>query len=183
MVLLGVFVQIMWVNFEWWVFLLFEGVILVSLVKGIELGILMWMSQVIILVIGVELLQVVVIFGFNLVSEIVECQFVVIVVVCSDFGCVVVLQCVLNSGYFCFYINVDVVGIEIGGVCKNIIVFVCGMVVGIGLGENIVVVIIIWGLVEIIWFGMVFGVNGVMLVGLVGVGDLVVICILLCLCN
>lgn len=34
----------MWVNFEWWVFLLFEGVILVSLVKGIELGILMWMS-------------------------------------------------------------------------------------------------------------------------------------------
>lgn len=113
-----------------------EGATLVSLAKGIELGTLMRMSQVIISVTGAEPAQVAVISGPNLASEIAECQPAATVVACSDSGRAVALQRALNSGYFRPYTNADVVGTEIGGACKNIIALACGMAVGIGLGEN-----------------------------------------------
>ncbi|AGL28423.1 NAD(P)H-dependent glycerol-3-phosphate dehydrogenase [Mycobacterium tuberculosis CAS/NITR204] len=120
-VLLGVPAQTMRANLERWAPLLPEGATLVSLAKGIELGTLMRMSQVIISVTGAEPAQVAVISGPNLASEIAECQPAATVVACSDSGRAVALQRALNSGYFRPYTNADVVGTEIGGACKNII--------------------------------------------------------------
>jgi len=73
-VLLAVPAQTMRANLEQWAPWLADGATLVSLAKGIELGTLMRMSQVIIAVTGADPSQVGVISGPNLASEIAECQ-------------------------------------------------------------------------------------------------------------
>jgi glycerol-3-phosphate dehydrogenase (NAD(P)+) len=175
-VLLGVPAQTMRSNLERWVPLVADGATLVSLAKGIELGTLMRMSQVIVSVTGVDPAQVAVISGPNLASEIAECQPTATVVACSDSGRAVAVQRMLNSGYFRPYTNSDVVGTEIGGACKNVIALACGMAAGVGLGENTAAAIITRGLAEIMRLGIALGAKGATLAGLAGVGDLVATC-------
>ena len=176
-VLLGVPAQTMRSNLERWAPLLADGATLVSLAKGIELGTLMRMSQVIVSVTGVDPTQVAVISGPNLASEIAECQPAATVVACSDSGRAVAVQRMLNSGYLRPYTNSDVVGTEIGGACKNVIALACGMAAGVGLGENTAAAIITRGLAEIMRLGIALGAKGATLAGLAGVGDLVATCI------
>lgn len=175
-VLLGVPAQTMRSNLERWTPLLREGATLVSLAKGIELGTLMRMSQVIVSVTGVDPAHVAVISGPNLASEIAASQPAATVVACSDSGRAVALQRMLNSGYFRPYTNSDVVGTEIGGACKNVIALACGMAAGVGLGENTAAAIITRGLAEIMRLGIALGAKGATLAGLAGVGDLVATC-------
>jgi glycerol-3-phosphate dehydrogenase (NAD(P)+) len=175
-VLLGVPAQTMRANLEQWTDSLTDGATLVSLAKGIELGTLMRMSQVIVSVTGVDPAQVGVISGPNLASEIAECQPAATVVACSDSGRAVALQRMLNSGYFRPYTNSDVVGTEVGGACKNVIALACGMAAGVGLGENTAAAIITRGLAEIMRLGIALGAKGATLAGLAGVGDLVATC-------
>ncbi|OBH03348.1 MULTISPECIES: NAD(P)H-dependent glycerol-3-phosphate dehydrogenase [unclassified Mycobacterium] len=175
-VLLAVPAQTMRSNLERWAPLVADGATLVSLAKGIELGTLMRMSQVIVSVTGVDPTQVAVISGPNLASEIAECQPTATVVACSDSGRAVAVQRMLNSGYFRPYTNSDVVGTEIGGACKNVIALACGMAAGVGLGENTAAAIITRGLAEIIRLGIALGAKGATLAGLAGVGDLVATC-------
>ncbi|OSC22989.1 glycerol-3-phosphate dehydrogenase [Mycobacterium vulneris] len=175
-VLLGVPAQTMRGNLERWAPLIRQGATLVSLAKGIELGTLMRMSQVIVSVTGVDPSQVAVISGPNLASEIAASQPAATVIACSDSGRAVALQRMLNSGYFRPYTNSDVVGTEIGGACKNVIALACGMAVGVGLGENTTAAIITRGLAEIMRLGIALGAKGATLAGLAGVGDLVATC-------
>ncbi|WP_322859936.1 NAD(P)H-dependent glycerol-3-phosphate dehydrogenase [Mycobacterium europaeum] len=175
-VLLAVPAQTMRANLEGWAPVLREGATLVSLAKGIELGTLMRMSQVIVSVTGVDPAQVAVISGPNLASEIAECQPAATVVACNDSGRAVALQRMLNTGYFRPYTNSDVVGTEIGGACKNVIALACGMAAGVGLGENTAAAIITRGLAEIMRLGIALGAKGATLAGLAGVGDLVATC-------
>ncbi|MCV7197225.1 NAD(P)H-dependent glycerol-3-phosphate dehydrogenase [Mycobacterium angelicum] len=175
-VLLGVPAQTMRANLEQWSGLFDEAATLVSLAKGIELGTLMRMSQVIVAVTGWDPAQVAVISGPNLASEIAQCQPAATVVACNDSGRAVALQRFLNSGYFRPYTNADVVGTEIGGACKNVIALACGMAVGVGLGENTAAAIITRGLAEIMRLGIALGAKGATLAGLAGVGDLVATC-------
>jgi glycerol-3-phosphate dehydrogenase (NAD(P)+) len=175
-VLLAVPAQTMRANLEQWAPLLAGGATLVSLAKGIELGSLMRMSQVIVSVTGVDPAHIGVISGPNLAGEIAECQPAATVVACSDSGRAVAVQRMLNSGYFRPYTNSDVVGTEIGGACKNVIALACGMAAGVGLGENTAAAIITRGLAEIMRLGMALGAKGATMAGLAGVGDLVATC-------
>lgn len=175
-VLLAVPAQTMRASLEQWTGFAADSATLVSLAKGIELGTLMRMSQVIVSVTGADPSQVAVISGPNLASEIAECQPAATVVACSDSGRAVALQRMLNSGYFRPYTNSDVVGTEIGGACKNVIALACGMAAGVGLGENTAAAIITRGLAEIIRLGIALGAKGATLAGLAGVGDLVATC-------
>lgn len=175
-VLLGVPAQTMRANLEQWTGALADGATLVSLAKGIELGTLMRISQVIVSVTGVDPAQVAVISGPNLASEIAECQPAATVVASTDSGRAVALQRMLNSGYFRPYTNSDVVGTEVGGACKNVIALACGMAAGVGLGENTAAAIITRGLAEIMRLGIALGAKGATLAGLAGVGDLVATC-------
>jgi glycerol-3-phosphate dehydrogenase (NAD(P)+) len=176
-VLLGVPAQTMRANLEQWVGLFRDGATLVSLAKGIELGTLMRMSQVIVAVTGVDPAQVAVVSGPNLASEIAAGQPAATVVACTDSGRAVALQRALNAGYFRPYTNADVIGTEIGGACKNVIALACGMAAGVGLGENTAAAIITRGLAEIMRLGIAVGAKGATLAGLAGVGDLVATCI------
>ncbi|OBG82413.1 glycerol-3-phosphate dehydrogenase [Mycobacterium sp. E802] len=175
-VLLGVPAQQLRANLEGWKHLIDDDVTLVSLAKGIELGSLMRMSQVIVQVTGVDPSRVAVVTGPNLASEIAEEQPAATVVACSDSGRAVALQRALTTGYFRPYTNADVVGAEVGGACKNVIALACGMAVGVGLGENTVAAIITRGLAEVMRLGIALGATPATLAGLAGVGDLVATC-------
>ena len=175
-VLLAVPAQTMRTNLEQWAGLITRGATLVSAAKGIELGTLMRMSQVIVDVTGVDPSQVGVISGPNLASEITAGQPAATVIACSDSGRAVAVQRMLNSGYFRPYTNADVIGTEIGGACKNVIALACGMAAGVGLGENTAAAIITRGLAEIMRLGIAVGAKGATLAGLAGVGDLVATC-------
>ena len=172
-VLLAVPAQTKRANLEQWARLFTGGATLVSAAKGIELGTLMRMSQVIVGVTGVDQSQVAVISGPNLASEIADEQPAATVIACSDSGRAVALQRMLNTAYFRPYTNADVIGTEIGGACKNVIALACGMAAGVGLGENTAAAIITRGLAEIMRFGIAVGAKGATLAGLAGVGDLV----------
>jgi glycerol-3-phosphate dehydrogenase (NAD(P)+) len=175
-VLLAVPAQTMRVNVEHWSGLLAAGATLVSAAKGIELGTLMRMSQVIVDVTGIDSSQVAVISGPNLANEIADEQPAATVIACSDSGRAVALQRMLNTAYFRPYTNADVIGTEIGGACKNVIALACGMAAGVGLGENTAAAIITRGLAEIMRLGIAVGAKGTTLAGLAGVGDLVATC-------
>ena len=175
-VLLAVPSQTLRENLEKWAPLVTPGATLVSLAKGIELGTLMRMSQVIIQVTGVDSSQVAVLSGPNLASEIAVEQPAATVIACTDSGRAVAVQRGLNTGYFRPYTNADVIGTEIGGACKNVIALACGMAAGVGLGENTAAAIITRGLAEIMRLGIAVGAKGATLAGLAGVGDLVATC-------
>ncbi len=175
-VLLAVPAQTLRTNLSHWAGLVTPGATLVSAAKGIELGTLMRMSQVIVDVTGVDPSQVAVISGPNLASEITAGQPAATVIACSDSGRAVALQRMLNAGYFRPYTNADVIGTEIGGACKNVIALACGMAAGVGLGENTAAAIITRGLAEIMRLGIAVGAKGATLAGLAGVGDLVATC-------
>ncbi|WP_454789422.1 NAD(P)H-dependent glycerol-3-phosphate dehydrogenase [Mycolicibacterium lutetiense] len=175
-VLLGVPAQQLRANLAGWKHLIGDDVTLVSLAKGIELGTLMRMSQVIVQVTGADPSRVAVVTGPNLASEIADEQPAATVVACSDSGRAVALQRALATGYFRPYTNADVVGAEVGGACKNVIALACGMAVGVGLGENTVAAIITRGLAEVMRLGIALGATPATLAGLAGVGDLVATC-------
>lgn len=175
-VLLGVPSQTLRTNLENWRGHIADGATLVSLAKGIELGSLMRMSQVIVAVTGVHSGQVAVISGPNLADEVADEQPAATVVACSDSGRAVALQRALSTGYVRPYTNSDVVGTEIGGACKNVIALACGMAAGVGLGENTAAAIITRGLAEIMRLGIALGAKPATLAGLAGVGDLVATC-------
>ena len=175
-VLLGVPSQTLRSNLEAWRPHIDADATLVSLAKGIELGTLMRMSEVIAAVTGVPPGQVAVISGPNLASEVAEEQPAATVVACTDSGRAVALQHALRTAYLRPYTNSDVVGTEIGGACKNVIALACGMAAGVGLGENTAATIITRGLAEIMRLGIGLGAKPATLAGLAGVGDLVATC-------
>jgi glycerol-3-phosphate dehydrogenase (NAD(P)+) len=163
-------------NLEHWAPMIMPGATMVSLAKGIELGTLMRMSQVITQVTGADPSQVAVLSGPNLASEIADEQPAATVIACTDSGRAVTLQRSLNTRYFRPYTNADVIGTEVGGACKNVIALACGMAAGVGLGENTAAAIITRGLAEIMRLGIALGAKGATLAGLAGVGDLVATC-------
>ncbi|WP_067658633.1 NAD(P)H-dependent glycerol-3-phosphate dehydrogenase [Nocardia harenae] len=149
---------------------------LLSLAKGIETGTLLRMSQVITEVTGAAPGSVAVLSGPNLAREIATGQPAATVIACGDEARAVALQQSCATGYFRPYTNVDVVGCEIGGACKNVIALACGIASGMGLGDNSVASLITRGLAEIIRLGVALGAEPVTLAGLAGVGDLVATC-------
>ncbi len=175
-VLLAVPAQSLRPNLAAWAGHLADGATLVSLAKGIELGSLMRMSQVIVEVTGVDTGQVAVVSGPNLADEIAREQPAATVVACTDSGRAVTLQRGLSTSYLRPYTNADVVGTEVGGACKNVIALACGMAAGVGLGENTAAALITRGLAEIMRLGDALGGRTATLAGLAGVGDLVATC-------
>ncbi len=74
------------------------------------------------------------------------------------------------------YFSRDVVGAEIGGAVKNVLALACGVVEGLGLGQNARAALISRGFAEMVRFGLAFGAEAETLTGLSGLGDLVLTC-------
>jgi glycerol-3-phosphate dehydrogenase (NAD(P)+) len=150
--------------------------LLVSLMKGIELGSSKRMSEVILDVLGVPASRVAVVSGPNLAGEIAERQFAASVVACSDETSAQLLQRACHTDYFRPYWNTDVLGCELGGVVKNIIALAVGMGIALGLGDNTKAMLITRGLAEMARLGEAMGADPRTFAGLAGLGDLVATC-------
>src|SRR5690606_10767429 len=74
------------------------------------------------------------------------------------------------------YLSTDVVGAEIGGAVKNVLAIACGVVEGVGLGQNARAALISRGFAEMSRFGLARGARAETLAGLSGLGDLVLTC-------
>ena len=82
------------------------------------------------------------------------------------------VQKLLSNNYFRVYTNTDVIGVEIGGACKNIISIAAGICIGLGYGDNTISALISRGLQEIIRLGVTLNANTNTFYGLSGLGDL-----------
>jgi glycerol-3-phosphate dehydrogenase (NAD(P)+) len=74
------------------------------------------------------------------------------------------------------YYSDDLVGAEIGGAVKNVLAIACGVVDGLGLGQNARAALIARGYAEMLRFGEALGAERDTLAGLCGLGDLVLTC-------
>jgi glycerol-3-phosphate dehydrogenase (NAD(P)+) len=156
--------------------LLPDGAVLVSLMKGIELGTTRRMSEVIAETTGAGPDRIAVVSGPNLAREIAARQPAASVIASTDEAVAEKLQQVCMTAYFRPYTNVDVIGVELGGAVKNVIALAVGMADGMRMGDNSQASIITRGLAEMIRLGLALGADMATFAGLAGVGDLVATC-------
>lgn len=147
----------------------------VSLMKGIELGTGLRMSQVIAAA-GVEESRIVVVTGPNLSREIAARQPAASVVASADHAAADRVAAAAMTAYFRPYTQTDVIGAELGGAVKNVIALAVGMAEGLGYGDNTKSSLITRGLAETARLGQALGADPATLMGLAGVGDLIATC-------
>jgi glycerol-3-phosphate dehydrogenase (NAD(P)+) len=176
LVVLAVPAQSLRENLADWSPLLPPGALLVSLMKGIEVGSCNRMSEVIGEVAGAPAERIAVISGPNLAREIARREYAATVVACRDPGNAERLQQACHAAYFRPYTNPDVIGCELGGAVKNVIALAVGMAVGMGLGDNTRATLITRGLAETARLGAAVGADQHTFAGLAGMGDLVATC-------
>ncbi|MBK5993724.1 NAD(P)H-dependent glycerol-3-phosphate dehydrogenase [Streptomyces microflavus] len=150
--------------------------VLVSLMKGVELGTAKLMSEVIADVAKVSADRIAVVSGPNLAKEIAERRPAAAVVACADESVAQRLQAACHTPYFRPYTNTDVVGCELGGAVKNVIGLAVGIADGMGLGDNTKGSLITRGLAETTRLGVAMGADPLTFSGLAGLGDLVATC-------
>jgi len=163
-------------NLSTWVPVLPPNAVLVSLMKGIELGTAKRMSEVIEEVADIPADRVAVVSGPNLAGEIALRQPAASVVASVDEARAQQVQKACHSPYFRPYTNTDVVGTELGGTVKNVIALAVGMAEGLGFGDNSRASVITRGLAETARLGGALGADPFTFSGLAGLGDLVATC-------
>jgi glycerol-3-phosphate dehydrogenase (NAD(P)+) len=163
-------------NLAIWAPLIPPGALLVSLMKGIELGTCLRMSEVIAEVAEADASRVAVVSGPNLAGEVVRRQVTATVVACSSEAGALALQGACHTPYFRPYTNTDVIGCELGGAVKNVIAIAVGIAVALEQGDNTRATLITRGLAEIARLGSALGAQTQTFAGLAGMGDLVATC-------
>jgi glycerol-3-phosphate dehydrogenase (NAD(P)+) len=154
-----------------------RSVLVVSAAKGLELGSNRRMSEVI----AEEILpdfrsNICVLSGPNLSREIIRDLPAATVVAAEDEAVAQKAQRLLSTAKFCVYTNTDVIGVELGGVLKNIVALGAGMVDGLGFGDNTKAALITRGLIEVVALGVALGANPLTFAGLAGLGDAIATC-------
>jgi glycerol-3-phosphate dehydrogenase (NAD(P)+) len=86
------------------------------------------------------------------------------------------VQETLSTQSFRAYTSKDVVGVQMGGVVKNIIAIAAGISDGLGLGHNARAALVTRGLAEMIRLAVKMGADPLTLSGLPGLGDLILTC-------
>lgn len=86
------------------------------------------------------------------------------------------VQAVFSSSRFRVYTNSDSLGVELGGILKNVIAIASGVCDGLQLGTNAKAALLTRGLAEIIRIGTNWGAKTETFYGLSGLGDLLATC-------
>lgn len=163
-------------NLEHWAKHIPDDAIVMSLMKGVEVGTAKRMTEVIADVTGIGDDRIAVLTGPNLSREIASRQPAASVIACVDEAVAEALQVRCHSPAFRPYTNTDVVGCELGGATKNVIALAVGMAVGLGFGSNATATVITRGLAETARLGTALGADPYTFSGLAGLGDLVATC-------
>ncbi|MEX0709983.1 MAG: NAD(P)H-dependent glycerol-3-phosphate dehydrogenase [Chloroflexota bacterium] len=153
---------------------LYLGAALLSVVKGIEEGTHLRMSEVI----DQELpgRRIAALSGPNLAREIAAGLPAGTVVASGDAELAAEMATILGSDRFRVYTNPDLVGVELCGALKNVVALAAGFVDGLAFGDSAKAGIITRGLAEMTRLGVAAGAHPGTFAGLAGVGDLIATC-------
>ncbi|MFH0935752.1 MAG: NAD(P)H-dependent glycerol-3-phosphate dehydrogenase [Candidatus Omnitrophota bacterium] len=149
--------------------------IVLSAAKGIEVGSLQRMSEIIHHELGG--LKSAVLSGPTIAHEVARGIPTVAVIASRHKNLRQFLQDVFISGRFRVYTSDDVIGVELGGALKNIIAIACGISDGLKFGANTKAAILSRGLSELSRLGSAMGARVRTFSGISGLGDLVTTCI------
>lgn len=152
------------------------GVPVISASKGIEVGTLERMDEIVMREMGIGRERFVALSGASFAREVALGLPTAAVLAGEDRERVRELQRCFSSARFRFYSSADVVGVELAGALKNVIAIAAGMVTGLGLGHNTLAALLTRGLHEIARLGVRLGGEAETFRGLAGMGDLVVTC-------
>ncbi len=151
-----------------------ENVIIVNLTKGFEKETLKTFSGVIKSVCPKN--PVAVLSGPSHAEEVGKDLPTTVVAAAVDIHLAEKVQDIFMSDNFRVYTNTDVTGVEVGGAIKNVIALCCGVLDGMGFGDNTKAALMTRGLAEITRLGVSMGAKPATFAGLAGVGDLIVTC-------
>jgi glycerol-3-phosphate dehydrogenase (NAD(P)+) len=150
---------------------------IVSLVKGIEQGTLLRMTEVIAeVLVDHDPRRIGVLTGPNLAREVAAGQPTASVVAVPDPALGDELQRVFFAPTLRVYTNPDVIGCEVAGALKNVIAIGAGIADGLGYGDNTKAALITRGLAELARLGVALGGEPLTFAGLAGMGDLIATC-------
>ncbi len=149
----------------------------VSATKGIEMGSLMRMSEVIQSVLEKRFTpQLTVISGPSFAREVARGDPTAIVAASRNRDAAQLVQKEFSSRSLRLYTSDDVTGVELGGAIKNVIAIAAGVIEGLGLGHNPKAALVTRGLAEMTRLACACGARAETLAGLAGMGDLVLTC-------
>jgi glycerol-3-phosphate dehydrogenase (NAD(P)+) len=83
---------------------------------------------------------------------------------------------ILHNHHFRAYTSSDIIGVQVGGACKNVMAIAAGIADGLGLGANTRAALVTRGLTEIMRLGTQLGGQPDTFMGLAGLGDLILTC-------
>ena len=150
--------------------------LLVSASKGIEIGSLKRMTEVISEEIAGAHSRVAALSGPNIAQEVAEGKPTAGVVAAYEEEIATRIRILLTTAWFRVYTANDIVGVELGGALKNIIAIGAGFSDGMGFGNNAKAAFMTRGLAEIARLGIAAGANPLTFTGLAGIGDLIATC-------
>ena len=174
---LAVPAQTLRANLAEWGPLLPPGIVLVSLMKGLEKGTSKRMTEVVMECLDLPPERVVAVSGPNIAREIAAREPAATTVASASLATAQRVADACATPAFRPYVHDDVVGAELGGCVKNVIAVASGMTEGLGLGHSVTAAVITRGLTEMSELGKAMGAHPATFSGLAGVGDLVVTCL------
>jgi glycerol-3-phosphate dehydrogenase (NAD(P)+) len=147
-----------------------------SVVKGLENGSLLRMSEVIADASGIDMRRIAALSGPNLAGEIARGLPASAVVAAEDVALAQRIAERLARREFRLYVNRDILGVELCGALKNVIAIAAGAADGLGFGDNGKAGLMTRGLAEMIRLGAAAGANRLTFAGLAGIGDVIATC-------
>jgi glycerol-3-phosphate dehydrogenase (NAD(P)+) len=152
--------------------------IYVNLSKGIEVGSLKRMSEVIIEKVPPEVISgVCTLSGPSHAEEVAREIPTAVTVASDDMKTAERVQSLFLTSNFRVYTASDLVGVELAGSLKNVIALAAGMLDGLKLGDNTRGALLTRGLAEMVRLGVKMGADPMTFSGLAGIGDLVTTCL------
>jgi glycerol-3-phosphate dehydrogenase (NAD(P)+) len=148
----------------------------VSVVKGLEAGSLLRMTEVIADAGAIAPERVAALSGPNLALEIARGLPASAVIAAQDPELATRVVTRLGRREFRLYVNRDVLGVELCGALKNIVAIAAGAADALGFGDNGKAGLITRGLAEMTRVGIAAGANPLTFAGLAGVGDVIATC-------
>ena len=151
--------------------------LIVSASKGIELGSLLRMDEVLAAVLPEEhMRRFCVLSGPSFAREVAKKLPTAVVIAGRSEEVAERAQGVFQTSQFRVYTNTDVTGVELGGALKNVMALAAGMTHGLGYGHNTMAALITRGLAEMTRLGVAMGAEAATFSGLAGMGDLITSC-------
>ncbi len=148
--------------------------IFVNVAKGIELGSLKRMSEMVAEILGP--VRYAVLSGPSHAEEVARGIPTTVVAASTNPEITAIVQDAFMGELFRVYTSTDVVGVELGAALKNVLALAAGVCDGMGFGDNTKAALITRGIVEMARLGSKLGGQPETFSGLSGIGDLIVTC-------